>query len=74
MAAGTIQYIKYASSGSGEAQHVVKIGILGGDTPTDQSGVFEVRVNKDVYDQLAASQRTALDAITIANILAASYN
>jgi hypothetical protein len=74
MAAGTIQYIKYPSGGSGEAQHVVKIGIIGGTAPTDQSAIFEVRVNKDVYDQLHADQKTALDAITVANILAASYN
>jgi hypothetical protein len=73
MAAGTLQYIKYASV-SGEAEHVVKVGILGGTAPTDQVGVFEIRVKKDVYDNLHADQRAALDAVTLANVLAASYN
>lgn len=73
MAAGTIQYKKKAS-GSGEAQHVVVIGILGGTAPSDQPYVIEVRINKDVYDQLHADQQTALAAITVTDILAASYS
>ena len=73
MAAGTIQYIKKASV-SGEQEHVVMIGILGGDAPTNQVVIFEVRVRKDVYDQLHTDQKTALNAITITNILAASYS
>jgi len=73
MAAGTVTYDKKAS-GSGEAQHVVKVGILGGTAPTDQMGVIEVRINKDVYDQLHADQRAAIAALTITDILAVSYN
>lgn len=73
MAAGTVQHKKYAS-GSGEEQFVDIIGILGGDTPTDQLVIYEVRVRKDIYDQLAASQKTALDAVTLGNIVTQAFS
>lgn len=72
MAAGTVTYEKRASV-SGEGQHVVKIGILGGTAPTDQLGVIEVRINKDIYDQLHADQQAAIAALTITDLLAVSY-
>lgn len=71
MAADTITFYKYAL-GSGEAAFESRVGADNNvnTTKTRQPFVVEIKVNKDIYDQLHADTITALGAVTIADVVA----
>lgn len=76
MAAATINHEKRPHV-SGETEFVDRITLTGGTSPdvvgTSAVHFIEIRIKKDVYDNLSAANKTAVDAITIADVLAATF-
>jgi len=74
MAADTLKYYKRAF-GSGESENRVRVGADNNTntTKTEQPEVFDVKVNKDILDQLHADTITALRALTLGDLVDKVY-
>jgi hypothetical protein len=74
MAADTLKYYKRAC-GSGEQQNKVRVGADNNTntTKTEQPEVFDVKIRKDILDQLHADTITALRAVTLGDIVDKAY-